>query len=125
MFNEQFMITIRDINYGQHLDHISLLGYLHETRVRYLRNAGCAENNVDGRGSVLIVSNLACNYKRECFYGAIINVQLELRKESELKLMFKYTVTQNSQIIATAEITTAFINTDRKPIKIPENLFFS
>jgi hypothetical protein len=28
LFSEQFTIQIRDINYGQHLDHLALLGYI-------------------------------------------------------------------------------------------------
>lgn len=119
MHCEQFTVLIRDINYGQHLDHLSLLGYLHETRVRYLKQIGLAENNVDGHGSMLVVTNLVCNYKQECYYGETINVHLELFKESELRLVFKYKIIRNDKIVATAEISTAFINSNHKLIKIP------
>lgn len=122
MFESSFTITIRDINFGQHLDHISLLGYLHETRVRYLETIGCAENNIDGQGSMLVVTNLTCNYKKECFYGEIINIQIEPSKLSDLRLNFKYNVTRSNTIVATAEITVAFINSNRKLIRIPEIL---
>lgn len=122
MFEQQFTILIRDINYGQHLDHLSLLGYLHETRVRYLKSIGCTETNIDGHGSALIVSNLTCNYKSECFYGDVINVQLTLHKESEVRLVFKYTVTKHNKTVATAEITVAFLDTKHKLIKVPHHL---
>lgn len=124
MFNEQFTILIRDINYGQHLDHLSLLGYLQETRIRYLRNIGYSENDVDGHGSRLIISNLTCDYKKECFYGDIINVQLDLSKISELRLLFIYKVTKENKIIATAEITGVFINFKQNLIKVPSHLNF-
>ena len=122
MCNEQFIIQIRDINYGQHLDHLALLGYLHETRVRYLKSIGCTETNIDGKNSSLITSKLTCNYKKECFYGDIINIQLDLHKESELRLIFKYIVTSNDKIAATAEITVAFLDANHKLIKVPNNL---
>jgi len=123
VFSEQFTVLIRDINYGHHLDHLALLGYLHETRVRYLRYLGYAENNVDGHGSTLIVSNLVCNYKQECFYGDVINVELGIYKESPLRVLFKYKITRENKIVAIAEITAAFIDSNKKLIKTPENLF--
>ena len=122
MFNEQFSVSIRDISYGKHLDHLSLLGYLHETRVRYLKSIGCTEDNIDGVGSTLIVSDLMCNYKKECFYGDIINVKLEIHKISKIRVMFKYFVTHDNKMVATAEITVAFINAAHKLIKTPVNM---
>lgn len=122
MFNQEFTILARDIGYETHLDHVSLLRYLQETRIRYLNSIGYAENNIDGHGSILVVTKLLCNYQKECLYGDIITVNLELYKESELKLIFKYRVTKDSQVIATAEITTAFLNSNKKIIKIPNNI---
>jgi 4-hydroxybenzoyl-CoA thioesterase len=122
MFNEQYKISIRDINYGQHLDHLAMLGYLHETRVRYFKSIGGSEIDIDGNNSALIVINLKCDYKKECFYGDIINVQLELFKMSEMRLILKYIVTRNSEIVATAEIIAAFMNRDRKLIKVPASI---
>ena len=40
-----------DINYANHMDHLALLNYLHETRVRLLREHGYSELDVDGKGS--------------------------------------------------------------------------
>ncbi len=125
MFSEQFTILIRDINYGQHLDHLFLLGYLHETRVRYLKQMGFSEDNVDGQGSMLVVSSLTCDYKKECFYGDIINIELDTYKESALRLVFKYKVTSGLKTVATAQITTAFISSSKKLIKVPEHLLVS
>ncbi len=125
MFSQQFTILIRDINYGQHLDHLALLGYLHETRVRYLKHIGYAENNIDGHGGTLIISNLTCSYKQECLYGDVINVELETYKESALRLVFKYKITRDNKTVANAEITAAFIDSNKKLIKVPENILVS
>lgn len=120
MFNDSFAITIRDINYGKHLDHLSLLAYLHETRVRYLNSRKCSEDNIDGNNSKLIVKNLVCDYKKECFYNDTIDIGLEVVKESDFKLLFKYIVNRGGVIVATAVITTVFINSSQKLIRIPD-----
>lgn len=119
MYKTNFVVTIRDINYGQHLDHLSLLGYLHETRVRYLKLLGRSEDNVDGLGSCLIVANINCNYKKECFYNDVLDVELELVRESELRLILRYIVKRDCIVVATADITIAFIGINKKLVKVP------
>lgn len=120
MFNTKFQVSIRDINYGNHLDHLSLIGYLHEARVQFIRTRGFNENNVDGLHSHLVVVELQCKYKKESFYGDTLNVTLSTTPKSMFKLLFNYTVTRENIVVATAEITVAFINSVNKPILIPK-----
>lgn len=122
MFTTQFTVSIREINYGNHLDHAWLIGYLHEARVQYIRSNGYNEGNIDGIGSHLVVVELNCKYKKEAFYGDKLTVRVHTIKKSDLRLIFVYIVTRDKDIIATAEITVAFININNKPIKIPRYL---
>ena len=54
-----------------------MLGYLHETRVRFLRSLG--DFNELNMGSGLVVAELNCLYKSECFYSDEIEVVQELK----------------------------------------------
>jgi YbgC/YbaW family acyl-CoA thioester hydrolase len=110
MYSEQFKLSIRDINYANHLDHLALLNYLHETRVRFLRSHGYTELDVDGQGSGLVVAELNCNYRAECFYGDEIEVQLSLELISPTRLVFHYTLYK------------AFLNLQHKVIAVPNYL---
>lgn len=122
MFITSFIVSIREINYGNHLDHMELIGYLHEARVQYIRQNGYHEGDVDGIGSHLVVVELNCKYKKEAFYGDKLTVQVHTVRKSNLKLMFMYTIIRDVDIIATAEITTAFIGVNNKPVLIPQYL---
>ena len=41
MYQQEYVsCQFSDINYANHMDHLALLNYLHETRVRFLREHG-------------------------------------------------------------------------------------
>lgn len=121
MHQERYFLNIRDINYGNHMDHLALLNYLHETRVRFLRKSGYSEINVDGDGSGLVVAELHCNYRRECFYGEEITVTMTIELLSPLKLRLNYQISKNQgELVADAIIRLAFIDKDKKVMAVPQ-----
>lgn len=123
MYSEKFKLTIRDINYANHMDHLSLLNYLHETRVRFLREQGYTELDVDGLGSGLVVADLHCRYRCECFYGDEIDVQLSLELTSPTRLIFQYSIYRaNDVLVAQASIKVAFLNVEHKIVVVPNYL---
>ena len=92
MYQQEYQLSIRDINYANHMDHLALLNYLHETRVRFLREHGYSELDVDGKGSGLVVADLQCSYRRECFYGDKIRIVLTLKVLSPTRLILLYAI---------------------------------
>lgn len=124
MFKQKFVLTIRDINYANHMDHLALLGYIHETRVRFLRSLGnFNELDIDGKGSGLVVAELSCQYRSECFYGDEIEIIQELDLISPARLLMKYTVYKKDDVVvATAKIRVAIIGRQRKVIAVPEHI---
>jgi len=121
VYQEQYFLTIRDINYGNHMDHLALLNYLHETRVRFLRKSGYSEIDVDGLGTGLVVAELQCNYRKECFYGEEITVKMNLELLSPMKLRLNYVVTKNEgEVVANAIIRLAFLDRNKKVVVVPQ-----
>ena len=121
-FKQTYTIGIRDIGYGVHMDHLSLLNYLHETRVRFLNSINLSEINVDNDGSGLVVSELNCKYRKECFYSDVIDIEMHLEKLSTTRLNFVYQVTRDGVVVASSVITTAFISKVKRIIPVPEGL---
>lgn len=124
MYRQKFNLTIRDINYANHMDHLALLGYLHETRVRFLRSLGdFSELDIDGNGSGLVVAELSCQYKSECFYGDEIEVVQQLELSSPLRLFMNYLVySGGTRLVASARIRVVFLNQSRKIIPVPAHI---
>ncbi|MCD4720949.1 MAG: thioesterase family protein [Desulfobacula sp.] len=67
VFATELAIRISDLNYADHVGNDAFVSLIHEARVRFLKNFGFSEPDVDGKG--LIVADLAVSYKSLSFYG--------------------------------------------------------
>ena len=123
MYSQSYKLTIRDINFANHMDHLAVLNYVHETRVRFFKQFGRHELDVDGNGTGLVVMELNCKYKKECFYADEIRVELLLIASSPTRLAFEHKIYRNGdELAAEVIIRVAFINQARKITPIPEYL---
>jgi len=66
-FTTDIPVRITDVNYGGHVGNDSILGLIHEARVRFLRMHGYDEMNLAGIG--LILSDVTIEFRNELFYG--------------------------------------------------------
>ena len=71
-FNTSIPVRITDLNYGAHVGNDTVLSFIHEARVRFLKSFGYSELNLEGVG--LIMSDVSIEFKKEIFYGDEINV---------------------------------------------------
>jgi acyl-CoA thioester hydrolase len=85
-----FVIPVRisDVNYGNHVGNDSFISILHEARVQWLDQYNYTELNIDGIG--LIMSDLEIEFKKESFYGDIIEVELSIGKISRVGFELYY-----------------------------------
>jgi len=85
-----FVIPVRisDVNYGNHVGNDSVVSILHEARVMWLNQYNLTELNIDGVG--LIMSDLEIEFKKESFYGDIIEVQLSIGEISRIGFELYY-----------------------------------
>ena len=67
-------IRISDINYGNHVGNDSILSIVHEARMQFLGQYGYTEMNCGGVG--LIMSDAGIEFKKELFYGNVIEVHI-------------------------------------------------
>jgi len=81
-------VRITDINYGNHVGNDSFVSILHEARVKWLNQYNLTELNIDGIG--LIMSDLEIEFKKESFYGDIIEVQLSIGEISRIGFELYY-----------------------------------
>lgn len=73
-FSTHLRIRVSDINYGGHLGNDAVLALIHEARLRYLKQWGFTETNIEGAG--LIMTDSAIIYKTEAFHGEIVKVEV-------------------------------------------------
>ena len=92
-FSTEIPVRITDVNYGGHVGNDSLVGIVHEARVRWLKHLGWTEMLAPPVG--LIMVDLAVRYKHEALHGDILTVQLACGEISEHGFSLVYKVAKS------------------------------
>jgi acyl-CoA thioester hydrolase len=119
-FSTEIEVRITDLNYGQHLGNDSLLGLIHEARVRFLRSQGLQE--LDFEGTALIMVDVAIVYRAEAFAGDRLAFAVAAVLTGRAACDFFYRVTRpaDGRLIAEAKTGVVFLNpSTRKVVALP------
>ena len=118
-------VRISDVNYGNHVGNDTIVSIIHEARVQWLSQHNFTELNIDGAG--LIMSDLEIEFKKESFYGDVIEVQLsigEISKKSFEIYYQLYTKRNGERIVLTVAKTgiVCYNYLNKKVVTIPDVL---
>ncbi len=90
-FSTEVEVQVGHINYGGHLGNDAMLTLIHESRVRYLRELGYTEQDVEGVGILMVDVQLV--YRSEVFHGDRLNIEVAVGDWSRTGCTFYYRVT--------------------------------
>lgn len=93
-FVTELRVRITDVNYGGHMGNDSLLGLLHEARVRFLKHCGFSELNICGLG--IIMADSVILYKSEAFPGETLEIAVTVADFNQYGCDFVYRVSEKS-----------------------------
>lgn len=88
IFSTEIPLRVSDINYGGHLGNDSVLSIFQEARIRFLKQFGYSE--IDIEGSSIIMTDAAVQYKSQGYYGDILIVQLTVDDIQKVGCDFYY-----------------------------------
>ena len=74
IFKTELTVRIADINYGNHLSNDVYLSYMHEARMQFFAHFGYTEMNL--AGASVIMGDTAIVFKKECFYGDVLIIEV-------------------------------------------------
>jgi len=117
-FQTTIPIRITDINYGGHAGNDSILSIIHEARVQFLKKFGCDEKNFFGTG--LIMSDVAIEFKKELFYGDIVQVSVAVSDMERIRfdIVYKLEAEHNEKMVTVATARTGMVCFDYTAKKI-------
>ncbi len=119
-FSTELEVQVGHINYGGHLGNDSMLSLVHEARVRYLRQLGYAENDVDGVGLLMVDAMLI--YRSEVFHGDSLVIEVAVGELSRSGCDFFYRITSRNSGKEAARAKTGVVFFDygeRKVTRVP------
>lgn len=88
IFSTEIPLRVSDINYGGHLGNDSVLSIFQEARIRFLKQFGYSE--IDIEGSSIIMTDAAVQYKSQGYYGDILIVELTVDDIQKVGCDFYY-----------------------------------
>lgn len=121
LFSTEMVVRISDINYGGHLGNDAVLSLIHEARVRFLRQYGYTEMDVEGCG--IIMTDSAIVYKAEGFYGERVQIDVTVGDFNKYGCDIYYLLSNKETAVEIAHAKTGIVFFDydvRKVVTVPE-----
>lgn len=127
LFRVSIPVRITDINYGNHLGNDAMASLLHEARVQWLQSMGYTELSVEGVS--LIMAALQIFFKKEAFYGDLLNISLFWGEYStagfSLYHVIETTRGEETSIIAKAKTDMVFFRYDLRKVTAMPSAFLN
>ena len=122
-FSTQIEVRITDINYGGHLGNDSVLGMIHEARVRLLADKGFLEHDIDGVG--IIMTDSIIIYSSEGFYGDKLRIDVAVDEISNTgcEIYYRFVKLANEKMIVKAKTKIVFYDYISKKVSITPQIF--
>jgi YbgC/YbaW family acyl-CoA thioester hydrolase len=117
-FSTSLTVRISDINYGGHLSNDSILAYMHEARVRFLKYHHYTEINVEG--SAIIMTDSAIVYRAESFHGDVLQIDISVKDFNKYGCDFYYLITNKKTTEEVAHAKTGIVFFDYQARKMSE-----
>lgn len=116
-FRTEIPVRITDVNYGQHVGNDTLLAFLQEARVQWLRSLGYpSELLAEPVGLILV--DLSVRLKNEAAYGDRLVAQLAVSEWSKVGFELVYLLTKSGSGEEVARATTGFVFFDYQARKL-------
>jgi acyl-CoA thioesterase FadM len=120
-FSTEIPVRITDINYGGHLGNDALLSLLQEARLRFLRQHGYSEKDVEGRGIIML--DAVVLYRAEAFYGDILHIEVAVADigAHSCDLLYRVTKKDSGKEVSRAKTAIAFFDYERRRVvEVPD-----
>ena len=122
-FSTTFAVRITDLNYGAHVGNDTVLSFIHEARVQFLKSLGYTELNLEGTG--LIMSDAVIEFKKELYYGDEIRISVAAVDLNRVGFDLVYKLVKNSgqanTLLALAKTSMVCYNyLLKKVVQLPE-----
>ncbi len=119
-FTTELVVRITDINYGGHLGNDAVLSLIHEARIRFLKEHGYTEKNIEGAG--IIMADAIVVYKAQAFHGDILTVEVAVQDFQNVSCDFYYRLSNRDSGAEVVRAKTGIVFYDyaaKKTVRVP------
>lgn len=98
--------------------HFSYAVWLEMAQQDYLATFGITYAEMEQQGLFFPQIDSHIRYKKPAFYEDVLTIRIWIRKLSMAKAVFSFEILRGEELIATAEVTNAFMNNALKPVPL-------
>lgn len=102
--------------------HANYFVWMEIGRTEYLKALGFPYDDLEREGVLFAVSEASCTYRGAARYEEIVTVETRVEAVRSRSVVFVYGLSVRGRPIAEGRTTLIAIDTDRRPIRIPERI---
>ena len=120
-YDHNIKVYYRDVDQMGIVYNTRYLEYFEESRTELLSSIGLSVSKIERSGITLPVVSSYCKYFRGAKFEQNLVVRSEIRTtpKAKLKIYYKITLSEDSDIITEGFTEHAFVNKKNKPVKVP------
>ena len=123
-FFHKVKVYYEDTDSGGVVYYANYLKFLERARTEALFSIGHSNKKIkDNFGSLIIVKACNIKYKKSAYLEDELTVRSFVKSITKTSFFMNQIVTKTDDIIVEAQVHLVFINTDGKPVKIPDEIY--
>tara|TARA_Y100000389_G_scaffold184690_1_gene203379 strand:+ start:553 stop:975 length:423 start_codon:yes stop_codon:yes gene_type:complete len=123
-FNHKIKVYYEDTDAGGVVYYANYLKFLERARTEALANLGFSNKKIkDDFGALIIVKSCNIDYKKPAHLEEELNIRSFVKSVTKTSLIMNQFITRGDILITEAKVHLVFVDSQGKPIKIPDILF--
>ena len=123
-FYHKLKVYYEDTDSGGVVYHANYLKYLERARTEALFSIGFSNRKVQEKfNSLIIVKSCNIEYKKSAHLEDELSVRSFVKSITKTSFFMNQIITKSDEIIVEAQIHLVFINSEGKPVKIPDEIY--
>ena len=124
-FSTEVRVRYADTDQMGVVYYANYLVWLEVARTEFLRSSGIDYRNIEKEKQLALpVVEAYCKYKAPARYDEIIMIRIKVSQVKNSSLRFNYSLfnKENNELLAVAYTTHVFIDKDRRPVRMPQEI---
>ena len=123
-FNHTVKVYYEDTDSGGVVYYANYLKFLERARTEALVSLGFSNKKIkDEFGALIIVKSCNIEYKKSAYLEDDLSIRSFVKSITKTSFFMNQIITRGEDLIVDAKIHLVFVNSEGKPVKIPEEIY--
>ncbi len=105
------------------MHHANYFTFFETARTELYRDSGGNYRDFENNGYFFVIIEAQCKYRLPALYDDLLRIETILQRRTSVKLVHEYKVYREQELLAEGRTVLACLNKEKKPCRIPEDIF--